>query len=247
MGSIYPDGWMYVKYGSTNWCRRPDRDTTTPRHVPQHHAYNHQPTTTREMTISGPLPTVPDERTPSTSSDSGHAGNDTGDTGPATTTTSETATDNVGISVVVGVNGTGDRRLDALADAVAEFAGQTYATVHVVHAFTPTNFDTAIHRLNFDHESPPHPDTVAKRCAAVRNVTNRLHHPARNLGMNVEVHGRVTDDTGATIVDLADVVDADRVIVGGRRRTPAGKMLFGSTAQHVLLNADCPVTFVKYA
>jgi len=34
-------------------------------------------------------------------------------------------------------------------------------------------------------------------------------------------------------------------VVGVRRRSKVGKLLIGSTAQHVILNAPCPVVSIK--
>jgi nucleotide-binding universal stress UspA family protein len=38
---------------------------------------------------------------------------------------------------------------------------------------------------------------------------------------------------------------ADLIVIGLRRRSPVGKMITGSTAQHILLDATCPVLSVK--
>lgn len=46
---------------------------------------------------------------------------------------------------------------------------------------------------------------------------------------------------------VAAAADAELLVVGIRRRSPVGKLLLGSTAQRVLLEADCPVLAVKPA
>ena len=56
------------------------------------------------------------------------------------------------------------------------------------------------------------------------------------------VRGR---DAAEELVDAAGRVGASVIVIGMRRRTPTGKLLFGSQAQRVLLEADCPVLAVK--
>ena len=47
------------------------------------------------------------------------------------------------------------------------------------------------------------------------------------------------------ILRVADETDADVLVIGLRHRTPVGKMIMGSVAQQVLLDAPCPVLAVK--
>jgi nucleotide-binding universal stress UspA family protein len=47
------------------------------------------------------------------------------------------------------------------------------------------------------------------------------------------------------LVDTADRVKASLLVIGIRRRSATGKLLTGSQAQRVLLDANCPVLAVK--
>jgi nucleotide-binding universal stress UspA family protein len=49
----------------------------------------------------------------------------------------------------------------------------------------------------------------------------------------------------AAILSAAEDASADLVVIGIRRRSAVGKLITGSTAQAVLLGADCPVVAVK--
>ena len=50
---------------------------------------------------------------------------------------------------------------------------------------------------------------------------------------------------GEDLVEFAKENKVDEIIVGVKRRSKVGKLLMGSTAQYVILQAPCPVVTVK--
>ncbi|HEX3932495.1 MAG TPA: universal stress protein [Nocardioides sp.] len=47
------------------------------------------------------------------------------------------------------------------------------------------------------------------------------------------------------LIGIAEDSGADLIVIGLRRRTPVGKLILGSNAQRILLDAPCPVLAVK--
>lgn len=56
----------------------------------------------------------------------------------------------------------------------------------------------------------------------------------------IQARGRV-GNVSDEIIDEADSIEPRFLTISGRRRSPAGKALFGNTAQKILLNVECPV------
>jgi nucleotide-binding universal stress UspA family protein len=47
------------------------------------------------------------------------------------------------------------------------------------------------------------------------------------------------------LIQIAESSDAELIVIGLRRRSPVGKLILGSNAQRILLDAKCPVLAVK--
>jgi len=136
-------------------------------------------------------------------------------------------------------------RIQSLAATAAETGGMLQASLHVLHVFTPDRFDRICDDLDVSANDAGAPTRVARRVTPVRELARELSTPLRNWGVPMTVDGRIGDDVSDEIVATAADIDAERIFICGRRRTPTGKAVFGSTAQRVLLNAPCPVTFVR--
>ena len=69
----------------------------------------------------------------------------------------------------------------------------------------------------------------------------------RLAGLDVphEVRQAMGTDVAEEMIKVAREVGAQVRVIGMRHRTPVGKMIMGSVAQQVLLDAPCPVLAVK--
>jgi nucleotide-binding universal stress UspA family protein len=67
-----------------------------------------------------------------------------------------------------------------------------------------------------------------------------------DAGIEAEVRQLVRgQDVADDLIAVAEEVAADIIVIGLRRRSPVGKLILGSNAQRILLDAHCPVLAVK--
>ncbi|SFT01620.1 universal stress protein [Halostagnicola kamekurae] len=139
-------------------------------------------------------------------------------------------------TIFVAVTDADDRT--PLLETVRDLARSTGATVVLGRSYDEADYEETVAGLDFDGQ--PSPDDVARRSESVRELATDLEA----ADIPVEARGAV-GEIGPELVSLADAADTDLLVIQGRSRSPAGKAIFGSTAQTVILNATCPVTFVS--
>jgi nucleotide-binding universal stress UspA family protein len=106
--------------------------------------------------------------------------------------------------------------------------------IHAVHVLSASEF---IELEQSSVESTDEPIDIDE----MREIGGEIAaDPADKVGVDVEGVGLI-GQPAPQITEYVDEVDARYVILSPKKRSPTGKVLFGSVAQSVLLNVDCPV------
>lgn len=137
--------------------------------------------------------------------------------------------------VVIAAVDRSKQATDVVTEA-AELAELLDEPVHVVHALTRSEF-VKLGSTSARAEKPLDLDQVRDAAA------DMAEEVVPEIDVSYETVGLVGDPADQ-IVEYATDVSAQYIVVHPRRRSPAGKALFGSVAQSVLLNASCPVVTV---
>lgn len=114
---------------------------------------------------------------------------------------------------------TDEERALAQAEAVADLPGHDELRAVLFHDFTDNPAGASVTQLG-----------------SVRRAADHL----TDAGIEV-AYEESSGDPAETIVETARSRDSDCICVAGRKRTPTGKVLFGSVTQAVVLSADRPV------
>lgn len=122
-------------------------------------------------------------------------------------------------NVLIGVDDSEERALSC-AQAVANLPGEpSEKSVTIVHSF---------------QDNPS--GASATQVHSVREVAEFFDE----RGIDYEI-AESSGDPSEQILGGAEEADADLIILAGRKRSPAGKVLFGSVTQSVILGARRPV------
>ncbi|AUV80796.1 universal stress protein [Salinigranum rubrum] len=110
--------------------------------------------------------------------------------------------------------------------------------VHVVHVVSRSRF---IEMERTEIEKTGHAVDVDRIREYARSVAEEA---SETFGDDIVSVGLV-GDTADEVLAYADEHDARYVVVGPRKRSPTGKVLFGSVAQSILLESERPVVSIR--
>ena len=125
-----------------------------------------------------------------------------------------------------------DRSTDVISGA-EDLAEAFDDTIHVVHVLNKSEF------VELGRTAAEDGDAI--NMEQIRDVAAEIAaERVSNLAVPVETVGLV-GDPASSIVEYAESQDARYIVIGGKKRSPVGKAIFGSVTQDVLLNATCSV------
>lgn len=128
------------------------------------------------------------------------------------------------------------KRAEAVLSEASKLAQQFDTSLHAVHVVERSSL---IKRLEGDIQERDPADNPEVKAIAEEIVSTR------GSGLSVEPIPIVrVGDSAEEIIALAHEEEPHYIVIGGRRRSPTGKALFGSVTQKVLLNATVPVVNV---
>ncbi len=74
----------------------------------------------------------------------------------------------------------------------------------------------------------------------------KIRRSFRDQGIECKTEAIVSSiSPGEDLVQFTEAKEIDEIIIGVKRRSKVGKLLFGSNAQYIILMAQCPVVAVK--
>jgi nucleotide-binding universal stress UspA family protein len=141
--------------------------------------------------------------------------------------------------IVVGTDGSDTAKL-AVREAT-ELAKQTGSALDVVSAYEP------VPQSRLRTERMEAPDDIAHLVGPREDVDGLLAEAAREVeaaGVKVTTFAREGEPADA-ILDVAEEIDADLIVVGNKGMTGAKRFLLGSVPNKISHHAPCSVLIIR--
>jgi nucleotide-binding universal stress UspA family protein len=142
-------------------------------------------------------------------------------------------------SIVVGTDGSETAR--KAVDAAVELAALSGATLDLVSAYVPVSGQ----RLRDEaRQVPPDLQWMVNGRADVDATLQQAAERARDAGVPAQTHAREGDPADA-ILDVAEELAAELIVVGSKGMTGAKRFLLGSVPNRVSHHAPCAVMIIR--
>jgi nucleotide-binding universal stress UspA family protein len=142
-------------------------------------------------------------------------------------------------SIVVGTDGS--ETAAKAVDAAVELAQLSGATLELVSAYEPVSGQ----RLREEaRQVPPDLQWMINRRADVDATLQHAAGRARDAGVPTQIYAREGDPADA-ILDVAEELGADLIVVGNKGMTGAKRFLLGSVPNKVSHHAPCAVMIIR--
>lgn len=155
----------------------------------------------------------------------------------------------------------GERAPDAVVSRAAELADAFGEDLVVLHVLTDDRYErlrdadrgdssgtVEVDAVSYSVSVPGDGDveyTVDAAAADAADVAREVAEATLGADADFEAVGRV-GDVVSSVVNVTEERDARYLVIGGRRRSPVGKAVFGSSTQSVLLNSPASVVTVMH-
>ena len=142
-------------------------------------------------------------------------------------------------SIVVGTDGS--ETAQEAVDAAVELARLSGATLELVSAYEPVS------NQRLRREARQVPSDMEWMIHRRAEVDATLHHAAERAGaagVTAHAHAREGDAADA-ILDVAEELGADLIVVGNKGMTGAKRFLLGSVPNKVSHHAPCAVMIIR--
>jgi len=142
-------------------------------------------------------------------------------------------------SIVVGTDGS--ETAAKAVDSAVELARLTGATLELVSAYEPVGGQALREEAR---QVPPDLQWIVNRRADVDATLQRAIERAGAAGVAAQTYAREGDPADA-ILDVAEELGADLIVIGNKGMTGAKRFLLGSVPNKVSHHAPCAVMIIR--